>query len=279
MAVASSPSYVAKINYFSNLSQAAANTPMKPVNSIPAPSKGNAAKEIIYAPSNVDLSGNDGCHPGDRSHYAATIRRSRPQYYNNKELEGDLNDANSNPVTDYNAANKNKQSTLGRKPMGIYGSLGRKVATPVIRSNSIEKEKREARSRESTPETTTLSSSGGSSDQIDREAVVAPPSSNASSISGSGSSPQIGYKPFNPYLNRQLTFSTFRPSTGGGGAKNSPAGGTPNNKTNNSTTASTNGSGAIAANGKCAVASKPVSSNGVGVTSPVQLRSPNRLVK
>lgn len=277
-AVASSPSYVAKINYFSNLSQAAANTPMKPVNSIPAPFKGNAAKEIIYAPSNVDLSGNDGCHPGDRSHYAATIRRSRPQYYNNKDLEGDMNDANSNPVTDYNAANKNKQGTLGRKPMGIYGSLGRKVATPVIRSNSIEKEKREARSRESTPETTISSSgsNGGSSDRIDREAVVAPPSSTASSISES--SPQIGYKPFNPYLNRQLTFSTFRPSTGGGGAKNSPAGGTPNNKTNNSTTISTNGSGAIAANGKCAVSSKPVS-NGVGVTSPVQLRSPNRLVK
>ncbi|ODM99722.1 Disintegrin and metalloproteinase domain-containing protein 9 [Orchesella cincta] len=263
--VTTSPSYVAKINYFSNLTQAS-NTPMKPINSIPAPSKENAAKEIIYAPSNVDLSGmiQEGRKP---------LRCNNPPvYYNNKDLESDLNDANSNPVTDNNTTTSNKQGTLGRKPLGIYGSLGRKVATPVIRSNSIEKEKQEARarsrSRESTPDTSTTASS------VENETT--------GSSGGESGSPQVGYKPFNPYLNRPLTFSTFRPS---GGAKTSVSSSTSNNSTPTSRpTLTMNGSTAKGGlNGTtCSVSSKPVPgvTNGVGVVaSPVQLRSPNRLVK
>lgn len=262
--VTSSPSYVAKINYFSNLSQAA-NTPMKPVNSIPAPSKGNPAKEIIYAPSNIDLNELDGDGRHERGHYAATIRRSRPQYYNNKDLESNMNDANSNPLSDN--CNRNK-GTLGRKPMGIYGSLGRKVATPVIRSNSIEKEKREAKSRESTPDTThTVALTGSTSDtrsDADGSVHSAPtmPLSDSSNASGS---PQVGYKPFNPYLNRPLTFSTFRPVS-------SPAASNAGSAKTGVTTPPT-----------CSISSKPLTSLsngvGVGVASPVRLRSPNRLVK
>jgi hypothetical protein len=222
--VNSSPSYVAKINYFSNLSAGKSDklgsTPplMKPINSLsqamitPPPDP----EEPIYAPGHL-----------------STIRRSRPSsktYLNNQE------------------------AAVGKG--GIYG---KPVASPQIPTTTQPKEK---------------------------EVVPVKPAPVAVPAKGpeegvKEEKPQIGgYKSFNPYLNRPLTFSTFRPTAAGG-------------KTLESTTdynSASNKPSTVTSAATCSSLSKPtlvgngiLSPGNIGVSlnlsSPVQLRSPSRLVK
>lgn len=176
-----SNSYMAKINYFSNLSTTP--PPMKPLSSLPAPCSTHP-KEIIYAPSNVS-GGSTG----------ATIRRSRPATYVPSDGEPD------EPQTTVKEAGTTPPSTTQGAFLktpgggGIYASLGRKVKGPRIQ------------------ETTQIPNPAVISDGVTTvKAATEPPKQPVATEIGSNG----GYKPFNPnYLNRAPTFSTFRPKGGG----------------------------------------------------------------
>lgn len=222
-----SPTYMAKISHYASPGTIGCGNQqlMKPVNSIPEPSnKENAAKEIIYA-STAGIIGEDNDGRGSREHLS-TIRPawSRP-YYNDGE-----------------------EPLAGSKMMrrsGIYGSLGRKVATPVIRANTIERDKADKKD------------TGSSSSTENANSLTEDEKNSNSSSSGGMSKEEVasGYKPFNPYLNRPLTFSTFRPVSSGKPQSTALAG----------------SCSAVSSGGK--------SSAIVGVTSPTVHTSPTRLVK
>jgi len=217
----SSPSYVAKINYFSTLgSNSGSNnsTPMKPISSLPAPSSENPAKEIIYAPSTVGVNAD-----GERSHLS-TIRRSRPSYITNQDSFGE-NEVNEK---DAGKNSSNNPAVFVKKPGGggIYASLGRKVAAPVIRSNSIEKEKMEIKREMEKTLINSISTDNGGAGEEDK-IIDTEKSAIEKEIEQIG-----GYKPFNPYLNRPLTFSTFRPGNNASNS-NSTVNNNPASNTNN----------------------------------------------
>jgi hypothetical protein len=137
---------------------------------------------------------------GERSHLS-TIRRSRPSYLSNKDSFGE-NERNERDSSSNNSSNNQMMNPVFvKKPGGggIYASLGRKVAAPVIRSNSIEKEKMEIKKEMEKMDTK-------SGEDVDKIILTTEKSAIEKEIDQVG-----GYKPFNPYLNRPLTFSTFRP--------------------------------------------------------------------
>ncbi|CAG7730408.1 unnamed protein product [Allacma fusca] len=162
--VTSSPSYVAKINYFSNLGgNKMEEKPMKPLNSLTSTLSDSkkAVASTVYAPSSAVT---------PEPTHLSTIRPTyaRP-YVNNTLATEDIDEPTSAPTQPTRTA-----GIYAPNSNFEYGTLGRNSGKKIL--------------------------------EAQKSSEIKPPQQQQ---------PQTaqGYKPFNPYLNRPLTFSTFRPNT------------------------------------------------------------------